>query len=146
MIQIKEIETPDTYKIRKEILRKDIPLTEKIEGDFDETTLHLGAFVNGKLVSIVTYLQDNHKALEGLQYRLAGMATLNEYQKKGIGKQLIMESLKILSDKKVEILWCNARIVALDFYKKLGFQIFGKKFDIPFIGTHYIMYKKLKNA
>lgn len=143
MIQIKEIETSDTYKIRKKILRNGILLTEKIEGDFDDMTLHMGAFVNGKLVSVATYLQNNSSRFSGLQYRLAGMATLNMHQKKGIGKTIILESLKILADRKVEVLWCNARIVALDFYKKTGFEIVGKEFEIPLIGGHYIMYKNV---
>ena len=28
------------------------------------------------------------------------------------------------------MVWCNARLVALDFYKSVGFKITGKLFDI----------------
>lgn len=144
MVQIKEIEASETYNIRKEMLRKDIPLTEEIKGDFDKTTLHLGAFVDDKLVCVATFLQNDFDIFKGLQYRLAGMATLNEYQKRGIGQEIIFEALKVLKKKNVDILWCNARIVALNFYRKIGFSVEGETFDIPLIGEHYIMFKKIK--
>lgn len=56
---------------------------------------------------------------------------------------MILKSEKILKDKKVAIVWCNARVVALDFYRKLGFKTKGNEFDIPLIGGNYIMYKEL---
>ena len=30
-----------------------------------------------------------------------------------------------------EILWCNARTTAFEFYEKMGFTIVGDEFDIP---------------
>ena len=143
MIQIKEITASQAYDIRKDLLRRNIALTEKIKGDFDNTTIHLGVFINNVLVSVATFLQNDHEYFNGLQYRLAGMATKDDFQKQGLGRQLLIESEKILKDKKVSILWCNARVVALDFYRKSGFATKGDEFDIPLIGGHYIMYKEL---
>ncbi len=37
------------------------------------------------------------------------------------------------------LLWCNARVVALGFYTKLGLHTEGDEFDIPGIGPHYVM-------
>lgn len=143
MIQVREISASQAYDIRKDVLRRNIPLTEKIKGDFDDTTIHLGAFVDNTLVGVATFLQNDHDFFKGLQYRLAGMATRDDYQKQGLGKQLILESEKVLTDKNVEVLWCNARVIALDFYRKLGFVTKGEEFDIPLIGGHFIMYKEL---
>ena len=47
--------------------------------------------------------------------------------------------------KKGTLLWCNARIIAIEFYKKIGFQIKGEEFDIADIGKHYFMYKNKLN-
>ncbi len=69
------------------------------------------------------------------------MATLDEYQGKGLGKELILKVEEVLKEKNVDVLWCNARVVALGFYKKLGFKIKGSKFDILLIGYHYEMLK-----
>ncbi|PHR69357.1 MAG: GNAT family N-acetyltransferase [Lutibacter sp.] len=146
MVDIKFISTEETYKIRREILRRNISLTEKNEDDFDKTTFHLGAFIDDKLVSVATFMQNDHKYFEGFQYRLRGMATLNEFQGKGLGKELILKAEEVLKVKEVDVLWCNARVVALGFYKKMGFKIKGPKFDIPLIGDHYEMYKMLKDV
>ncbi len=146
MIEIKLISPEDTYKIRRVILRKNIPLSEKSEGDFDKDTFHLGAFIEGELISVATLIKNESSFFEGSQYRLRGMATSENYQGKGLGKKLILKAEEILKERKVDVLWFNARIVALEFYKKLGYKIIGEEFDIQFIGTHYTMSKKFKNV
>lgn len=142
---VKLISAEETYDIRKEILRKNIPLTEKNKDDFEKFTFHLGAFVNDKLVGVSTFMQNDNQNFNGLQYRLRGMATLEEYQGQGLGKALILEAFDMLKKKRANVLWCNSRVVALDFYKKLGFKVIGSEFDIALIGPHYVMYKELKN-
>ena len=42
-----------------------------------------------------------------------------------------------------DFLWCNARLIAVEFYKKTGFSSIGEQFNISEIGPHYFMYKKL---
>ncbi|MCF6279374.1 MAG: GNAT family N-acetyltransferase [Flavobacteriaceae bacterium] len=145
MIEIKFISTEETYEIRKDVLRKNISLTEKNKDDFDDSTFHLGGFIDDELVSVATFMQNEHKYFQGLQYRLRGMATLDKYQRKGLGKGFILKAEEVLKEKNVDILWCNARVLALNFYKKLGFIIKGSKFDITLIGDHYVMYKILKD-
>jgi len=146
MIEIKFISAEETYQIRKEILRKNIPLTEKTEGDFDDNTFHLGAFNDGNLISVATFMQNDSSYFNGNQYRLRGMATLEEFQGKGFGRRLILKAEVILNERKATVLWCNARVVALNFYKKLGFKTIGTEFDIHHIGPHYVMFKKIINA
>ncbi|PKP09398.1 MAG: N-acetyltransferase [Bacteroidetes bacterium HGW-Bacteroidetes-3] len=140
MIQIKEISANETFPIRLEVLRKDIPLPYEFNGDYDENTFHLGAFKNDKLIAVSSYMKESNKNFEGNQYQLRGMATLMEYQGFGAGKLMLKQAFGILKGKKINILWCNARIAAVDFYKKQGFQTFGKKFEIPFVGEHYVMF------
>ena len=41
------------------------------------------------------------------------------------------------------MVWCNARINAVAFYKKEGFKIIGDEFEIPDIGPHFLMAKNL---
>ncbi len=143
MIIVKEISADKTYDIRRKVLRENIPLTEKIIGDLDSSTLHLGAFIKSEMVSVATFLKNEHDFFDGNQYRLGGMATLKEFQKKGFGKQLILIACKKLKEQKADVIWCNARVTAIDFYKKLGFQTKGDEFDIPLIGGHFIMFKNL---
>jgi predicted GNAT family N-acyltransferase len=143
MIQIKEISTEETFPIRLEVLRKNIPLPFEFNGDFDLDTIHLGAFKNDKLIAVSSYMKANYKDFEGNQYQLRGMATLAEYQGFGAGKLMLQKAVQILKEKNSNLLWCNARIVAVDFYKKQGFQTFGEKFEISYVGEHYVMFKKI---
>jgi predicted GNAT family N-acyltransferase len=144
MIQIKEISAQETFPIRLEVLRKNIPLPFEFNGDFDDETFHLGAFKNDKLIAVSSYMKASNKIFEGNQYQLRGMATLMEYQGFGVGKLMLQKAVQILKGKNITILWCNARIVAVDFYKKQGFQTFGKKFEISTVGEHFVMFKELK--
>ena len=142
-MKIKEITAEQTYELRKIELRKNMSLSSQFSGDLDEDTFHLGLFINNEIVSIVSFMRSDYKEFTEKQFQLRGMATKENYQGKGFGKMLITKSEELLKEKEVIIVWCNARIVALDFYKKQGFKIIGKEFDIPQIGGHFVMYKKL---
>lgn len=141
---IKTISTEETYFIRKEVLRKGIDKPFKFEGDFDKHTFHLGAFKNDKLVGVATFMYISCNLLKGLQFQLRGMATLVDVRGEGYGKFLVDKASELLKNKHIDILWCNAREVAVEFYKKNGFKIIGDSFEIDQIGKHYKMYKELK--
>lgn len=143
MIKIEEISARETFPVRLEVLRKNIPLPYEFNGDFDSDTLHLGAFNNNTLIAVSSYMKADNKNFEGNQYQLRGMATLTEYQGFGVGKLMLQKAVQILKEKNSNLLWCNARIAAVEFYKKQGFQTFGEKFDIQYVGEHFVMYKKI---
>lgn len=72
------------------------------------------------------------------------MAVLISHQKKGLGKKLIHYGENLLQQKSTSIIWCNAREVAVDFYKINGYNTISKPFNIAGIGLHYVMYKSIK--
>jgi len=143
MKRIAEIKAEDTYEIRLAELRKGVSLSHKMKGDQESSTLHLGLFHNEELRCIGSFMRANHQAFKGMQYQLRGMATKKPAQGKGYGKELLREAENKLKASKVEILWCNARIGALDFYKVQGYTVWGEPFEVPEIGVHYVMYKNL---
>ena len=146
MISIKQIKTAETYPLRIEILRNNIPENYHFIGDDNKKAIHLGAFINNRIVGIVSLMQNTHTEFtDEFVYQLRGMAIKEEMQKQGIGKKLILESLKLLKRKGCTILWCNAREVAIKFYLNLGFIIKGNSFEIKDIGIHFMMYKKANN-
>jgi predicted GNAT family N-acyltransferase len=145
MIEIKKITALDTYSIRLEVLRKNIPLPYKFNGDLDVDTFHLGAFKNDELIAVSSFMKVKNKNFEGEQYQLRGMATIANYQGFGAGKLMMQKAFSILVTLKVDCLWCNARIIACNFYKKQGLQTFGGLFEIKPVGDHYLMYKNLRN-
>ena len=145
LIEIKHISSSETHLIRKEVLwphicnnNYSLPIDNKKE------TFHLGTFVNNDLVSIGTFLPDFNTAFSKKnQYRLRAMATKKKYAGNGYGTKLFLFAISILIRKKVELLWCDARIVAIPFYKKLNMQSLDKTYDIKDIGLHQTMYIKL---
>ncbi len=86
MIKIKNISTQDTYEIRLIVLRKNIDLPYKFEGDNDKDTFHLGAFYQNELVGIATFMKNTIYSELEEQYQLRGMATLPKVRGKGAGK------------------------------------------------------------
>lgn len=66
-----------------------------------------------------------------------------DFIRNSYASKLMNESIKLLQDKKCDVIWCNARLIAIDFYKSLGFLTIGPEFNIKDIGPHYKMYKKL---
>ena len=142
METVKFIRAEQTYPIRRGVLRKNIDLPYKLEGDFDKETVHLGAFVGDEIVSIVTLIRKNNNVLQGKQFQLRGMGTLSKYRGKGFGKLLVLKSEEFLIDKDIHKIWCYARAAATGFYKSLDYKILGKSFEVPKIGSHYLMFKE----
>jgi ribosomal protein S18 acetylase RimI-like enzyme len=143
MITIQQISAAETHPIRLEVLRKNIPLPHEFKGDLDNDTFHLGAFKNGTLIAVSSYMQENNKNFKGKGYQLRGMATLPQFQGLSAGKLMLEKATEIMKLKNTNYLWCNARLAAVDFYKKQGLQTYGELFDIQLVGPHYVMYKIL---
>lgn len=114
------------------------------QGDTDELTFHLGAFVDKKLVSVASfYFERNEKFPDTYQYRLRGMATLPEYQGQGLSNALLRTAFPVIKQNQCTLLWCNAREKAMGFYTKVGFVAHGDSFSIPNIGKHVLMSIKI---
>jgi GNAT superfamily N-acetyltransferase len=71
------------------------------------------------------------------------MAILKYFQGQGLGRKILNYGEILLKEKEVHTVWCNAREVALPFYKQNGYQVLGEPFSIGDIGQHYTMYKLL---
>ena len=113
-------------------------------------TFHLGILAEGLVICNGTFMQQAcaHPLLQNakLAYRLRGMATDNQHQKKGLGKEIILAAEAELRKRNCDLLWFNARVTAEIFYRKLGYTAIEEVFNIDTIGAHKIMYKRLKTA
>ena len=142
---IKKVNAFDIRKIRHRNLRQGKPFsTTAYKKDNEKKTFHLACIHNNITISCATFYPENNKFFPNEKsYRLRGMATDTEYRKRGIGKKILLQAFEEIKKKKGTLLWCNARLIAVEFYKKLGLQTIGKEFDISDIGPHYMMYKKM---
>lgn len=145
MFEIKEIKPEDTYEIRQKVLRPTQSIEHvKYESDVFRNSFHLGAFKDGDLISIASFLQENHPAFDEInQYRLNGMATLEAYRGQEAGRKLLLEGEKILKRRHARLLWCNAKFPVSNYYIRFGLREYGEVFVIDSIGPHKLMYKKM---
>nr|WP_294896787.1 GNAT family N-acetyltransferase [uncultured Pedobacter sp.] len=143
---IKFIRTEDVLSLRNEILREGkLSLQECIfDNDNDDCTFHLGFVLDNEIVSVASFHCQTKDNFSGVGYQLRGMATAKQFQGKSYGNRLINFALVYLRGQKVNYLWCNAREKAFKFYLSLGFEFISDSFEIPEIGTHRVMYLKIK--
>jgi len=144
-IKIEVITGEQTLPVRHAVLRKGKPIEAcPIPEDNLETTYHFGLFYNKKLVAVSSFVADKSPYFEeSNQYRLRAMGVLEDYQGLKLGRQLLNFGVHFLKEKNVERLWFNARIIAVNFYKNNGFDTIGNIFDIPKVGDHFVMHKKI---
>lgn len=148
MLDIQLIEVEMTYSLRHQVLRPHQSIQECMyDTDHAEGASHVGAFdCRGKLVSIASFYIDNHPDFAAeKQYRLRGMATLEEFRGQGAGAAIVRYAEEKLQEQGFQLLWCMARTSAQGYYRKLGFETHGEVFDYPPIGPHIVMYKKLND-
>lgn len=140
-MDVKQIEAKDTLELRSAILRDGLDVAHcYFDHDHDENTFHLGAFVNDKLASVASFYLEKHPEIEGeYQYRLRGMATLEKFQGQGLSRALLRTAFPMIRQNHVFLVWCNARVSAIGFYEKVGFQIRSEKFEIQGVGPHVVM-------
>ena len=144
-VNITKVDAEKVRALRHSELRKgqDFSTTSYLK-DYKADTFHMACIVDEKIVTCATfYPEKSTKIKSDNAYRLRGMATDSKFQRKGYATDLMSESFKELENRDCDMVWCNARLVAVDFYKSVGFKITGELFDIAEIGPHYYMYKEI---
>lgn len=139
------IPAESTYALRHSVLRAGYPpATARFDGDFEPYSFHLGAYRGNVLAGVASYMKRSSQHFYiTAQYQLRGMAVLPEHQGQGLGRLLLEAAYPVITAAGCRLLWCNARVSALAFYKKQGFTTIGEQFDTPLAGPHYVMYKNL---
>jgi GNAT superfamily N-acetyltransferase len=142
-ITIKKINYLDTFPIRSAVLRQGKPMeTCFFLGDDAVDTTHFGLYIESNIIGVASVFKISNENFDTKnQYQLRGMAIVEAYQSSGFGKLLIEEIFNFIKSNQVELLWFNARQTAVPFYEKLGCSKKGPSFEIPEIGTHFLMYK-----
>jgi GNAT superfamily N-acetyltransferase len=145
MVTIKQIQSRETFPVRHPVLRPGKPVEACVfDGDDNADTVHFGLYENSELAGVCSVFNAIHPDLCELpQLQLRGMAVLPEHQKKGFGERLVAAAEDYARKRGSEILWFNAREIAVKFYERNGYKIENGPFPIGTIGPHYLMYKYL---
>ena len=77
-------------------------------------------------------------------YQICQMVVEPNYQNQSLGKNILSTLIQIAKDRGAVCVTLNARLTAVGFYQKLGFQTYGTEFPSSTTAIPHIkMYKKL---
>ncbi|MBL7938704.1 MAG: GNAT family N-acetyltransferase [Flavobacteriales bacterium] len=144
-MRVRFIKAQDTHALRLKVLRPG-GLLEDVDFANDRLVgaFHLGLQIGEHRISVGSFYPEPHPELNGWkQFRLRGMATHPDFQGQGAGARLLRFALEHLKAQHADLLWCNARVKAVPFYERAGLAVHGERFEIPGIGGHYVMYRRL---
>jgi predicted GNAT family N-acyltransferase len=133
--------TPDYQRmvqLRNEILRKPLGLyftEEELEKEKQE--ILIGAFEDDKMLACCMLVRGADRTM-----RLRQMAVINNLQGKGVGRAIMQFAENVARDLGYRKMTMHARISAVGFYEKLGYQAYGDLFEEVTI-PHVMMEKDL---
>ncbi|WP_461453620.1 GNAT family N-acetyltransferase [Mucilaginibacter sp.] len=121
-ISIEQIRHELTWKLRQEILYpslgvRDMSMTEDLDG------VHFGAFKDGWLVGVISLFQ------KGNDFQFRKVAVDPSVQNMGIGSLMLNYVTAFAKAEGGKRIWCNARLSAVSFYAKHGFEQTGSTYS-----------------
>jgi GNAT superfamily N-acetyltransferase len=126
-VDLVELRAEQTHPLRRSVLRDSTPSDDVVfEGDDLDSTVHLGAEVDGALVAISTWVSRPYPDRPGdIGFQLRGMATEPGHRGKGLGAVLLEAGIERCRTAGASVVWARARDAALPFYIRYGFVTVG---------------------
>ena len=146
-MEVRIISAQETRPLRHLVLWPHIEKTEDCVIDIDnrEDAIHIGAFENDQLISVCSLFElSSQRINQAKQYRLRAMATHPNFRGMNAGKRVVQFALELTRNKGFDVLWCDARQVALGFYEKMGFTLIDEWYEVPKIGLHKTAFYQLR--
>ena len=123
-LKIQLVKTKKEYKdileIRKKVFVEEQNVPLNIEIEHEEDSKHVICFIDQLAVGTGRW----RKTKNGI--KLERFAVLTDFRNKGIGKEIVNFILSEISSNNT--IYLHAQEAVVDFYKKLGFKVSGKKF------------------
>lgn len=121
-ISIEQIRPELTWRLRQQVLYPEQQLHE-MEMEEDNDGYHFGVFRENKLVAVVSLF------LRGEDCQFRKFAVEPSVQHMRIGSSLLQYITDFAINEGAKRIWCNARLTAVPFYLKNGFDQTGKFFS-----------------
>ena len=123
-LKIQLVKTKKEYKdileIRKKVFVEEQNVPLNIEIEHEEDSKHVICFIDQLAVGTGRW----RKTKNGM--KLERFAVLTDFRNKGIGKEIVNFILSEISSNNT--IYLHAQEAVVNFYKKLGFKVSGKKF------------------
>ena len=101
-----------------------------MDDEYEAVSCHIGIFQKGRLVAYGRLTKN-----ENGSFMISQTVVQPSSQSNGLGSNIVNYMLQLVGDSDV---WLNARLVAVGFYSKLGFQVIGNEFLTPNTGVKHI--------
>ena len=140
-IALRPARLAEIIALRHAVLRAGLPLASAaFDGDDAPDTQHFGAFDGPDAVGCLSLMRrDRH----GPAHQLRGMATQAAARGFGIGRALLAFAEEVVvAETGIRGLWCNARVAAIGFYERAGWEVVSEVFDVPTAGPHRVMIRR----
>jgi ribosomal protein S18 acetylase RimI-like enzyme len=136
-----------TVTLRQQVLRPHQRLDEMVfPGDTEPDTAHMAALIDDEVVAVGTVGRQSspgagqETAAPGPSaWRIRGMATADGFRNRGLGRAVLDALLAHVASHGGGLVWCNARVPAVSFYRRAGFETRGDPWEEPHIGPHIVM-------
>jgi predicted GNAT family N-acyltransferase len=110
-----------SIRLRVFVKEQNVPREIELDTD-DQRATHFLAFIAGRAVGTARVV------INGKQAKVGRMAVLKSFRKKGVGRELLEQSLKLAWKKGVKSLILHAQVPVVGFYEKRGFRCLGRTF------------------
>ena len=130
--------------LREAVIIRGTGRPAEFPGDHEPDTLHYGAFLGTEPIGCATFMLTQWYGEPA--YQLRGMATRSGERGSGVGRALLASAeAHIRAQTAVRQLWCSARVAAIPFYLKQGWSVVSDEFDVPNVGPHRKMCKRVSD-
>jgi ribosomal protein S18 acetylase RimI-like enzyme len=136
--QVRAVDPALTRPLRQRVLRPHESLQEL--ASHEPPGVHaVGAFAGDELVAAGFVCPDGGPG----EWRVRGMATDERFRGRGAGAAILDELVAHAHGQGATRVWCNARTPAVSLYARAGFEIESEEFEIPEIGPHFVMARRV---
>jgi predicted N-acetyltransferase YhbS len=125
-VVVREGELAEVLPLRRSVLR---PGQEVRPSGYDSSPgiRHVVAVAGDEVVGCATVYPAPYVD-EPAAWQLRGMAVAPALQGSGIGARVLLGAIEIARAAGAPLLWANARVTALPFYERLGFEVVGEEY------------------
>jgi predicted GNAT family N-acyltransferase len=131
-IAVRVVDGTATRELRRAVLRPAWPVGSAMHGDENPDAVHLAAVDDGdRVVGSCVVLPRPYvlRPDQDAAWQLRGMATVPELRGQGVGGAVVAQALIEVAQRGARLLWCEARIGAVEFYRRHGFGVDGPEFE-----------------
>ena len=101
---------------------------------------------SGHVVSVASLLKEapTWQPDTSASWHLRGMATVADWRGRGVGSAVLAALFAYVAASGGGLLWCNARLSAVNFYERAGLATTGEPWEEPVIGPHIAMFSVIR--